>query len=81
MRSRLALSLALLAILVVAVGINDDIRTTIHTGAKTAGECRRQSLIAFMTNDASDSALLGQFGGTIPATVVNHEHFDRVDPR
>jgi hypothetical protein len=67
-------------ILVVGVGIDDEVRAGLERGIDAGDECGRQPLVAAETHDVLDAALVRHISGAVARSVVDDQHLHDVDP-
>ena len=67
------------AVLIVSVGIDDDIGTELQACINAGSEGPRKTLVAFMANDVVGPALAGNLGRTVGTAIVDDEDFNDID--
>ena len=67
-------------ILIVGVGVDNDIRAVPQTRIQPGGKRLRKSLMAFQLHEMVDAVLLGDLAGSVIAPVIHDKHFNHIDP-
>lgn len=68
------------AILIVGVGVDDDIRTGLQGRIEAGGKGRREPSVAAMTDDVIDARFASHHQRGVGAAVVDDQRFKLVDP-
>jgi hypothetical protein len=68
-------------ILVISIGVDNNVSTRLQAGVQTPGERNRQTPIPRKSDDMIHSQLACQGCCLVRASVVNHQSFNDLDPR
>ena len=66
-------------ILIVAVSIDDNVRTEIEAGVYAGPECARQAAPCLVTNDIIDPCFPGDLGRAVGAAIINDQNPDLIN--
>ena len=66
-------------VLVVGIGVHDEVGPTLEAGVDPRHECRREALVAREPNHVVDAARARHFLGAVPRAVIDDQRFDDVD--
>ena len=69
------------AVLVIGVGINDDVGAQAERRLQAGGERRRQPLVLLQPDDVVGPCFPRHLGGAVGGAVVHHQHLYPVHPR
>src|SRR5262249_47014301 len=75
------ISYALAGILIVAVGIDQDVRAELESLQDPVMERLSQSHVAGVVDEVVDAQLAGDLDGTVGRTVIDNQILDRIDTR
>ena len=67
------------AVLVVGVGVDDDVGAELQAGVEPGLEAGREALVVGQPDDVLDPALAGDLDRAVGRAVVDHEQLDRVE--
>ena len=67
------------AVLVVGVGVDDDVGAEFQAGVEPGLEAGGQALVVGQADDVLDPALAGDRDGAVGLAVVDHQQLDLVD--
>lgn len=65
-------------VLIVGVGIDDDVRFQMQAGFQASHEGARQALVAGMANHVVDAIFAGDADCVVAAAVINDQPFDAI---
>ena len=67
------------AVLVVGIGVHDDVGAELQRSVEPGLEGRRQTLVVGQAHDVADAARPGHLDGPVRRAVIDHEPLDLVD--
>ena len=68
------------AVLIVGVGVDDEVGALLDGGVDAGDERRREPLVAAHADDVIHAAGARDVGGAVAGAVIDDERFDDVDP-
>ncbi len=68
-------------VLIVGVGVDDEVGAAFERGVDAGGERRRQALVAAQPDDVIDAGRARDIGRAVARSVVDDQDFDDVDAR